>query len=32
MAEDYLKLSRDERLEALGVAATQSGRPVHLLD
>jgi hypothetical protein len=32
MAEDYLTLSRDDRLEALGVAATQSGRPVHLLE
>jgi hypothetical protein len=32
MVEDYLKLSREERLEALGVAATQSGRPVHLLE
>ena len=32
MAEDYLKLSREDRLEALGVAATQSGRPIHLLE
>jgi hypothetical protein len=32
MAEDYLTLSRDDRLEALGVAATESGRPVHLLE
>ncbi|MGY4231105.1 hypothetical protein ACVIIW_000052 [Bradyrhizobium sp. USDA 4449] len=32
MAESYLTLSRDERLEALGVAATASGRPVHLLE
>src|ERR1700692_366547 len=32
MAEDYLTLSRDDRLEALGVAATNSGRPVHLLE
>ncbi|MCP1835730.1 hypothetical protein J2R76_004070 [Bradyrhizobium sp. USDA 4532] len=32
MAELYLTLSRDERLEALGVAATASGRPVHLLE
>jgi hypothetical protein len=32
MAEDYLKLSREDRLEALGVAATQSGRAVHLLE
>src|SRR5580693_7834852 len=30
MAEDYLTLSREDRLEALGVAATESGRPVHL--
>jgi hypothetical protein len=32
MAENYLTLSRQDRLEALGVAATQSGRPVHLLE
>ncbi|GLR90386.1 nucleotidyl transferase AbiEii/AbiGii toxin family protein [Bradyrhizobium iriomotense] len=32
MAESYLALSRDERLEALGVVATASGRPVHLLE
>jgi hypothetical protein len=32
MAEDYLELSREDRLEALGVAATKSGRPVHLLE
>jgi hypothetical protein len=32
MAEDYLKLPRVDRLEALGVAATQSGRPVHVLE
>ncbi|HEY1747143.1 MAG TPA: nucleotidyl transferase AbiEii/AbiGii toxin family protein [Xanthobacteraceae bacterium] len=32
MAENYLTLSREDRLEALGVAATQSGRPVHLLE
>jgi len=32
MAEDYLKLSHEDRLEALGVAATQSGRPIHLLE
>src|SRR5215510_14559188 len=32
MAEDYLKLSREDCLEALGVAATQSGRPIHLLE
>ena len=32
MAENYLTLSREDRLEALGVAATASGRPVHLLE
>jgi Nucleotidyl transferase AbiEii toxin, Type IV TA system len=32
MAESYLALSRNDRLEALGVAATASGRPVHLLE
>jgi hypothetical protein len=32
MAENYLTLSRKERLEALGVAATESGRPVYLLE
>jgi hypothetical protein len=32
MAERYLGLSREDRLEALGVAATQSGRPAHLLE
>jgi hypothetical protein len=32
MAERYLTLSREERLEALGVVATTSGRPVHLLE
>jgi hypothetical protein len=32
MAESYLKLSADDRLEALGVAATASGRPIHLLE
>jgi hypothetical protein len=32
MAEAYLTLSRKDRLEALGVAATASGRPVHLLE
>jgi len=32
MAESFLKLSKDDRLEALGVAATASGRPVHLLE
>jgi hypothetical protein len=32
MAEDYFALSREDRLESLGVAATGSGRPVHLLE
>ena len=32
MAEKDLTLLRQDRLEALGVAATQSGRPVHLLE
>jgi hypothetical protein len=32
MADNYLTLSRQDRLEALGVAATASGRPVHLLE
>jgi hypothetical protein len=32
MTEHYLSLSREERLEALGVAATQSGRTAHLLE
>lgn len=32
MAENYLTLSRQDRFEALGVAATRSGRPVHLLE
>jgi hypothetical protein len=32
MAENYLSMSRADRLEALGVAATKSGRPVHLLE
>jgi predicted nucleotidyltransferase component of viral defense system len=32
MAESYLALSRDDRREALGVAATASGRPVYLLE
>lgn len=32
MAERYLELSREDRREALGVAATESGRPVHLLE
>jgi hypothetical protein len=32
MAENYLILPREDRLEALGVAATKSGWPVHLLE
>jgi len=32
MAESYLTLSANDRLEALGVAATASGRPVYLLE
>jgi hypothetical protein len=32
MAEHYLTLPREDRLEALGVVATESGRPVHLLE
>jgi hypothetical protein len=32
MAENYLTLSREDRLEALGVAATRSGRSAHLLE
>src|SRR5260221_1210767 len=32
MTEPFLTLSREDRLEALGVAATESGRPVHLLE
>ena len=32
LPENYLTLSREERLEPLGVAATQSGRPVRLLE
>jgi hypothetical protein len=32
MAELYLTLSANDRLEALGVAATASGRPVYLLE
>ncbi|MCP3476681.1 nucleotidyl transferase AbiEii/AbiGii toxin family protein [Bradyrhizobium sp. CCGUVB1N3] len=30
--ESYLALSRDDRLAALGVASTASGRPAHLLE
>lgn len=32
MAEAFLKLSASDRRDALGVAATASGRPVHLLE
>lgn len=32
MAERFLNLSRADQLEALGVAATESGRPAHLLE
>jgi len=32
MAEAFLQLSSKDRLEALGVAATISGRPLHLLE
>src|SRR5216684_7001762 len=32
MADPFLALSREDRLEALGVAATNSGRPVHLFE
>jgi hypothetical protein len=32
MTEPFLTLSPEDRLEALGVAATESGRPVHLLE
>ena len=32
MADLFLKLSVDDRREALGVAAASSGRPLHLLD
>ncbi len=32
MAEAFLHLSSKDRLEALGVAATISGRPLHLLE
>jgi hypothetical protein len=31
MADDYFKLSPEEKLEALAVASTRSGRPIHLL-
>jgi hypothetical protein len=32
MTEPFLTLSREDPLEALGVAATEFGRPVHLLE
>lgn len=32
MAESFLSLSRKDQLNALGVAATTSGRPTHLLE
>ncbi|MBL4543772.1 MAG: hypothetical protein JKP97_18620 [Rhodobacteraceae bacterium] len=32
MAEAYLDLSADDRREVLAVAASASGRPVHLLE
>jgi len=32
MAESFMSLSPSERLEALGVAATAAGRPIHLLE
>lgn len=32
MVESFLTLSRDDQLEALGVATTASGRPVYLLE
>lgn len=32
MAETFLDLSPEDRREALGVAATSSGRPEHLLE
>lgn len=32
MAETFLQLPRDDRREALAVAAAASGRPVHLLE
>lgn len=32
MADDYVTLSKEDRLEALSVAATASGRRVHLLE
>jgi hypothetical protein len=32
MTEPFLTLSREDRLEGLGVAASESGQPVHLLE
>jgi hypothetical protein len=32
MAEDYFSLSHDDKREALAVASSQSGRPIHLLE
>jgi len=32
MTEQFLMLSPEDRLEVLGVAATESGRPIHLLE
>jgi predicted nucleotidyltransferase component of viral defense system len=32
MTDPFLTLSREDRREALGVAATRSGPPVHLLE
>jgi hypothetical protein len=32
LSENYLTLSRMERLEAIGLAATESGRPIHVLE
>jgi hypothetical protein len=32
MADSFVSLSRADQLDALGVAATKSGRPVHLLE
>lgn len=32
MSEHFFTLSRDDQLEALQVAFTASGRPIHLLE
>ena len=32
MAEGFLQLPKEERRDALGVAAAKSGRPTHLLE